>query len=73
MLLILLEYVFNLGFFAAAVYLALLLLEKIGKKRPGTLRDRVALAVVMAAGATMLQLIVHAVSLVYSVGFVAGP
>ena len=73
MLLILLEYVFNLGFFAVAVYLALLLMEKIGKKRPGTLRDRAALAVRMAAGATMLQLIMHAVNLVYSVGFAAGP
>ncbi|WP_333594420.1 hypothetical protein [Anaerospora hongkongensis] len=35
MLLILLEYVFNLGFFAVAVYLALLLMEKIRSEKSG--------------------------------------
>jgi len=73
MLLIALEYLFNWGFFTVAVFLALLLMEKIGKKRPGTWRDRAVLAIVMAAGATMLQLVVHAVTLVYSASLTAGP
>ena len=71
MQLILLESVFNLGFFALTMYMALLLMEKIGKKRVRTVRDRATLAIAMAAGATMFQLIVHAATLVYSVGLVA--
>lgn len=69
MLLILLESVFNLCFYAVAVYLTLLLLEKIGKKRPGTWRDRLPFAIVMAVGATIMQLVVQAVVLVYNAGF----
>ncbi len=73
MLLIFLEYVFDLCFFAVAVYLALLVMEKIGKKRPGTWRDRAPVAIVLAAGASMMQMVVHAIALVYSGGFHAGP
>lgn len=73
MLLIVLEYLFNWGFFTVVVFLALWLMEKIGKKRPGVWRERASLALVMAAGATLLQLIVHAATMVYSVGFAAGP
>ncbi|SDF73012.1 hypothetical protein [Sporomusa acidovorans] len=73
MLLIALEYLFNWGFFIVAVFLVLWLMEKIGKKRPAAWRERAALAAVMAAGATLLQLVVHAVTLVYCAGLAAGP
>ena len=66
MLLIVLEYLFNLVFFAMAVFVALWLMEKIGKKRPGIWKERAAQAVMLAAGATLLQLLVHAVTLVCS-------
>lgn len=69
MLLILGEFLFNLCFYSFAVYLALLFMERIGKKRRATWKSRIVLAGVMAAGATIIQLIVHAVTLIYSAGF----
>lgn len=68
MLMLLGGYLFNFFFYTVAVYIALVFLEKIGKKRPGSWQERTSLAAVWAAGATMLQLIVHAVSAVYHGG-----
>lgn len=73
MLLLMLAYLFNWGFFTVAVFLALWLMEKIGKKRPGHWQNRAALAAVLAAGTTMLQLVVHAIVMAYSAGFAVGP
>jgi hypothetical protein len=65
MLLILYMYLFNFLFYSVSVFLALLIMEKFNKKRPSTLFDRAGLAMVLASGVTMLQLIVNAVSMVY--------
>ncbi|SEP00894.1 hypothetical protein SAMN04490178_108138 [Propionispora vibrioides] len=67
-----LEYLFNLIFFAISIFLGLWLMEKVGKKRPGIWQDRARLAVVLAAGATLLHLVVRAaVALAYMVGLPA--
>lgn len=63
MLVIILESLFNCLFYSVAIYLVLWFMEKIGKKRPANRLDRAGLAVICAAGATMVQLIAQATSM----------
>lgn len=63
---IILEYVFNFGFYAITFYLALLLMEKLGKKEPGQFRSRVPLVVIWAGSTTFVQIILEAIRMVYS-------
>ncbi len=65
MIILVLEYLFNCFFYSLSIYFALLLMEKTGKKRPATKLARAGLAVIWAAGATLLQLVVQATSMVY--------
>lgn len=65
MLLTLFIYLSNFLFYSVMLYFSLLIMEKFNKKRPSTLFDRAGLAMVMASGATVLQLIVNAVLMVY--------
>ncbi|VBB09753.1 Hypothetical protein LUCI_5051 [Lucifera butyrica] len=69
MLLILGELVFNTLFYTVSIYPALLLMEKIGKKRTGTAGERIFLALIMAAGTAIMQLVIHALLLIYNRGF----
>lgn len=62
MVLILMGYFLNFVMYAIAIFLALLLMEKIGKKRHGTWQERSSLSVLWAAGAIMVQLIARALS-----------
>ncbi len=66
MLLLLLGYFLNFIMYSVSVYLALLLMENIGKRRPGMWRGRITLAGLWAAGTIMLQLMVQVTLLVYT-------
>jgi len=66
MLLIFLCYLFNFFFYSVTIYFSLLLMEKLGKKRPSAMVDRASFAAVLAVGPTMIQLIANAASMIYS-------
>jgi uncharacterized membrane protein YcaP (DUF421 family) len=65
MLLIFLCYLFSFCSYLICIYVALLIMEKIGKKRPSTMANRASLAAMLAFGPIMVQLIANAVSIVY--------
>jgi hypothetical protein len=65
MLLLLWGYLFSFIMYSISIFFALLLMEIIGKKRPGTWQSRSYLAALWAAGAVMVQLIAHITSVVY--------
>jgi len=65
MLLLLYGYLFNFFFYSLSVFIALFIIEKLGKIRLGTFQERAVMAVICGAGVTMLQLIANAASVVY--------
>ncbi len=65
MALIFFGYAIYFCMYSVTVYLVLLFMEKIGRKEPGTVRERIGLAATWAAGIILVQVIVDATKMVY--------
>ncbi|MPN46899.1 hypothetical protein SDC9_194498 [bioreactor metagenome] len=65
MLLLVYGYLFNFFFYSVSVFIALLIIGKLGKVRPSGWQERAVMAVVCGAGVTLIQLISHAATVIY--------